>query len=114
MSALHRPLTERPHPAGSEGTRQVVEYLQDTLAGFGLEVQTHEYQVLLDRPRKVEITLTAPARRVLSVQEPAIAGDPTSSHPELGRRLHRLLGLGHGHAVRRCSSTTDCRPTTPS
>src|SRR5688572_26771018 len=27
MSALHRPLTERPHPAGSEGTRQVVAYL---------------------------------------------------------------------------------------
>ena len=84
MSALHRPLTERPHPAGSDGTRQVVAYLQKTLAGFGLEVQTHEYQVLLDRPRKVEITLTAPTRRVLGVQEPAIAGDPTSSHPELG------------------------------
>ena len=52
MSALHEPLTERPHPAGSDGTRQVVAYLQKTLAGFGLEVQTHEYQVLLDRPRK--------------------------------------------------------------
>ena len=81
MSALHRPLTERPHPAGSDGTRQVVAYLQKTLGGFGLEVQTHEYQVLLDRPRKVEITLTAPTRRMLGVQEPAIAGDPTSSHP---------------------------------
>jgi hypothetical protein len=38
MSALHRPLTERPHPAGSDGTRQVVAYLQKTLAGFGLDV----------------------------------------------------------------------------
>ncbi len=101
MSDLHRPLTERPHPSGSEGTRQVVAYLQKTLAGFGLEVQTHEYQVLLDRPRKVEITLTAPARRVLSVQEPAIAGDPTSSHPDLGGGYiaYSASGTASGQAV---------------
>jgi N-acetylated-alpha-linked acidic dipeptidase len=84
MSALHQPLSARPHPAGSAGTREVVKYLQDTLTGFGLEVQTHEYQVLLSAPRRVEIALTAPARRSLSVQEPAIAGDPTSAHSELG------------------------------
>ena len=112
MSALHRPLTERPHPAGSEGTRQVVAYLQKTLAGFGLDVQTHEYQVLLDRPRKVEIALTAPTRRVL---ERAGAGDrrrPDVVTPRAGRRLHRLFGLGHGLRARWCSSTTACRPTT--
>lgn len=84
MSALHGPLTARPHPAGSAGTRRVVAYLQDTLAGFGLEVETHEYQVLLATPRAVDITMTAPSRRMLSVAEPAIPGDPSSSHPELG------------------------------
>jgi N-acetylated-alpha-linked acidic dipeptidase len=101
MSALHRPLTERPHPAGSEGTRQVVAYLQKTLAGFGLEVQTHEYQVLLDRPRRIEVTLTAPSRRTLSVAEPAIAQDPTSSHPELGGGYiaYSASGTATGQAV---------------
>ena len=84
MSALHKPLTERPHPAGSAGTEHVVKYLQDTLTGFGLEVETHEYHVLLAKPRKIEITMTAPSRRALSVDEPAIPEDPTSSHPELG------------------------------
>ncbi len=84
MSALHQPLTRRPHPAGSPGTLEVVKYLQDTLAGFGLEVATHEYQVLLSAPRKVEVTMTGPARRVLSVHEPVMPEDPTSSHPELG------------------------------
>jgi N-acetylated-alpha-linked acidic dipeptidase len=84
MSALHRPLTTRPHPAGSAGTQAVVKYLQDTLTGFGLEVKTHEYQVLLAKPRKIEIMMTAPVRRPLSVDEPAIADDPTSAHPELG------------------------------
>ncbi|MGD9906070.1 MAG: M28 family peptidase [Vicinamibacterales bacterium] len=101
MSALHRPLTARPHPAGSEGTREVVAYLQRTLAGYGLDVQTHEYQVLLDRPRRVEVTLTAPTRRTLSVGEPAIAGDPTSSHPELGGGYiaYSASGTASGQAV---------------
>lgn len=84
MSALHRPLTQRPHPAGSAGTGEVVKYLQQTLTGFGLDVVTHEYQVLLAKPRTIEIAMTAPARRALSVNEPAIPEDPTSSHAELG------------------------------
>ncbi len=84
MSALHAPLTLRPHPAGSAGTREVVKYLQDTLGGFGLEVTTHEYQVLLAQPKSIAVTMTAPRRRPLSTDEPAIPQDPTSSHPELG------------------------------
>ncbi|MBM3808364.1 MAG: M28 family peptidase [Acidimicrobiia bacterium] len=84
MSALHKPLTARPHPAGSAGTQDVVRYLQQTLAGYGLDVQTHEYQVLLAKPKAIAITMTAPARRALSIDEPAIPEDPTSSHPELG------------------------------
>ena len=101
MSALHRPLTARPHPAGSPGTKEVVAYLQRTLSGFGLDVQTHEYQVLLDRPRRVEVSLTAPARRALTVQEPAIAGDPTSSHAELGggHIAYSASGIAQGAAV---------------
>lgn len=84
MSALHQPLTARPHPAGSAGTEAVVKYLRDTLVGFGLDVVIHEYQVLLAKPRRVEIAMTAPSRRALSVSEPVIAEDPTSNHPELG------------------------------
>lgn len=84
MSALHEQLTARPHPAGSPGTAELVKHLQQTLSGFGFEVQTHEYQVLLSSPRRVEITMTAPSRRRLSVDEPTIEADPTSSHPELG------------------------------
>lgn len=84
LSALHKPLTTRPHPAGSAGTQEVVRYLQQTLAGFGLDVQTHEYQVLLAKPKTIAITMTAPTRRALSIDEPAIPEDPTSSHPELG------------------------------
>ncbi|MGE3472672.1 MAG: M28 family peptidase, partial [Vicinamibacterales bacterium] len=84
MSTLHRALTARPHPAGSPGTAEVVAFLQQTLAGYGFDVETHTYDVLLARPRSVAVTLAAPAREALTVSEPAIPGDPTSSHPELG------------------------------
>ena len=84
ISDLHRPLTERPHPAGSEATAAMVKHLQTTLSGFGLEVKVHEYRALLSRPRSVRITQIAPARRDIRVTEPAIAEDPTSSHSELG------------------------------
>ena len=60
------------------------EHLRTTLEGFGLEVKVHDYLVLHSKPRKISLTMTAPARRPLSLDEPAIPGDPTSSHPELG------------------------------
>lgn len=84
ISALHRPLSERPHPAGSAATAALVKHLEATLRGFGLDVQVHEYQALLSHPRSVTVTLTTPTRRQLRVTEPAIAEDPTSNHPDLG------------------------------
>lgn len=101
MSALHAPLTRRPHPAGSAGTQEVVQYLQQTLGGFGLDVVTHEYQVLLAQPRRIAIAMTAPVRRVLSVDEPAIPEDPTSAHPELkgGYVAYSASGTAAGQIV---------------
>jgi N-acetylated-alpha-linked acidic dipeptidase len=84
ISELHRPLTARPHPAGSEATAALVKHLQSTLTGFGLDVKVHEYQALLSHPRSIRLTQTAPARREIRLTEPAIPEDPTSSHPELG------------------------------
>jgi N-acetylated-alpha-linked acidic dipeptidase len=84
LSDLHRRLTDRPHPAGSEATAALVKHLQTTLSGFGLDVTVHEYQALLSRPRSVRITQIGPARRDIRVTEPAIAEDATSSHRELG------------------------------
>ncbi len=101
MSALHKPLTLRPHPAGSPGTKDVVKYLQTTLTGFGLDVTTHEYQVLLAQPRRIEIAMTAPTRRRLSNDEPAMPEDPTSSHPELtgGYVAYSASGTAAGQVV---------------
>jgi N-acetylated-alpha-linked acidic dipeptidase len=84
ISSLHRPLAERPHPSGTPATKALVEHLERTLGGFGLDVKVHEYQALLSHPRQIDLEMTTPHRRAISVAEPAIAADPTSSHPELG------------------------------
>jgi N-acetylated-alpha-linked acidic dipeptidase len=84
MSGLHKAITARPHPTGSPASAELAQHLRTTLEGFGLEVRVHEYQVLHSKPRNVELTMTAPRRQRLSLDEPSLAGDPTSSHPELG------------------------------
>lgn len=101
VSALHLPLTQRPHPAGSPGSEEVVAYLQRTLRSFGLDVETHEYRAWLSHPRSVRVTLTAPTTRELSVREPAIADDPTSAHPELRESFvaYSASGVAEGELV---------------
>ncbi|MGQ0647233.1 MAG: M28 family peptidase [Gemmatimonadaceae bacterium] len=101
MSELHRPLALRPHPAGSAASADLVRHLETTLRGFGFEVTTTEYQAFLSHPRQVEVTMMAPARRVLSVREPAIPGDPTSSHRELtdGYVAYSASGDADGEVV---------------
>jgi N-acetylated-alpha-linked acidic dipeptidase len=84
MSAAHQQITARPHPTGSAASAELAGHLRKTLEGFGLEVRVHEYQVLHSKPRKVELTMTAPQRQPLSLAEPPLPGDSTSSHPELG------------------------------
>lgn len=84
MSALHRSVTARPHPTGSPASAELAQHLRQTLEGFGLSVRVHEYQVLHSKPQKVELAMTAPARRRISLDEPALAEDPTSAHAELG------------------------------
>ncbi len=101
ISVLHRPLSARPHPAGSAGSAEVIGYLQRTLRTFGLDVETHVYPVWLSRPRHVRVTRTAPTVRELSVREPAIPEDPTSSHPELGDAYiaYSASGIAEGALV---------------
>ncbi|MBC7895542.1 MAG: M28 family peptidase, partial [Cytophagaceae bacterium] len=94
ISALHRPLAARPHPSGSAGSREVVGYLERTLRGFGLDVTTHDYEVWLSEPRRVQVTMTGPTPRAISVREPPIAGDPSSSHPDLGDGWVAYSGSG--------------------
>lgn len=101
IAALHLPLTQRPHPAGTPGGDAVVAYLQRTLRSFGLDVETFEYQAWLSHPRSVRVTITAPVARELSLREPALLQDPTSAHPELRESFvaYSASGVAEGPVV---------------
>ena len=94
ISAAHRILTRRPHPAGSAGSREVIRYLERTLRSYGLEVRRDDYQAWLSRPVRVRVAMTTPAARVLSVREPPLAADPTSRDPALGEGYIAYSGSG--------------------
>jgi N-acetylated-alpha-linked acidic dipeptidase len=83
ISEVHRALTARPHRAGTDGAREVAEYLAAELQRAGLEVEVTEYLAYLSAPRHVQIDLVAPEREALSVAEPSDPRDPDSAHPDL-------------------------------
>jgi N-acetylated-alpha-linked acidic dipeptidase len=84
VSDLHRPLARRPHPAGTEASREHVEHLAKTLSGFGFEVERADYEVFLSYPKKVEVEVLGPEPVRLAVREPGFDADPDSKHAELG------------------------------
>jgi N-acetylated-alpha-linked acidic dipeptidase len=83
ISDTHRALTRRPHRAGTEGSRQVADYVARELERAGLDVEVTEYLAYLSEPRSVQVELVAPSREPLAVMEPADPRDPDTAHPEL-------------------------------
>jgi N-acetylated-alpha-linked acidic dipeptidase len=83
ISETHRAITRRPHRSGTEGAREVADYIRHTLLQAGLDVEVVEYLAYLSEPRRVDLEIMAPERIALATLEPADPRDPTSGHPEL-------------------------------
>lgn len=80
VDAHFRELTRAPHPAGSERTRQIAEWLRDRFQEYGLdEVRLHRYDVLLPLPREVRVEMTAPIAYTPSLREDAYDLDPDTA-----------------------------------
>src|SRR5512134_1004265 len=52
-------LTEDPHVAGTPAEKKVADYVRDRLIEFGLQVDVVKYDVFLNHPRSVSLTMTA-------------------------------------------------------
>ncbi len=94
LRAWHDLLSSRPHVAGSAGDLAVVEALARAMAAMGLEVETQELWLYLPHLVAAEVAVVAPERVELDLQEDAVAGDPYSSHPELGPGWNAYSGSG--------------------
>jgi len=79
-----RILTREPHIAGTKADYDTAVYVRDQLRSYGIAAELKEYEVYLNYPNSpsiVELIASRPQR--LNIQEPAVPGDPTSSHPDI-------------------------------
>ncbi len=82
MNTYHLALTAEPHHAGTEANLRLGDYYAARLKEFGFDsVARYRYQVLLPRPIERRITLLAPERYELKLEEPPLPGDPDTRKP---------------------------------
>ncbi len=90
-----RTVTQEPHPTGSEAQGRVADYLVSAMSAAGFEVERHSYDVYLpELGGEVFAEIESPIRKRLNNREPAVPGDPFSSHPDLLPGWNAYSGSG--------------------
>src|SRR5256884_6124631 len=74
-----RRLSARPHHVGSPYDKANAEWILAKFKSFGLDAQIESFDVLFPTPKERVVELVAPTKFVAKLQEPPVAGDPTSS-----------------------------------
>lgn len=78
-----RRLTEEPHLAGTENSKNIAEYLKGEFEGFGLQVKLYEYQVYLPHPIEVYVELISPTQHIASTKEKGWEWDKDSYNTDI-------------------------------
>jgi N-acetylated-alpha-linked acidic dipeptidase len=73
-----RRLSARPHHVGSPYDRDNAEWLLAKFKSFGLDANIETFDVLFPTPKERVVELVAPTSFRARLQEPPVAGDPTS------------------------------------
>lgn len=77
MALYHRALTAEPHHAGTPANQRTAQYIAARLREFGFDsVFMNRYEVLLPWPVERRVTLLAPERYELRLDEPPLSPDP--------------------------------------
>ncbi len=72
-------LTEEPHVAGTPQEKKVAEYVRDRFESFGLETEMVRYEVFLNHPESVSLSLITPREEPLALMEDFLPEDKDSS-----------------------------------
>lgn len=72
-------LSARPHNVGSPYDRQNAEWLLAQFRSYGWDAHIESFDVLFPTPKERVVELVAPTRFRAKLQEPTVAGDPTSA-----------------------------------
>jgi N-acetylated-alpha-linked acidic dipeptidase len=71
-------LSARPHHVGSPYDKDNAEWILARFKSWGLDAHIEQYDVLFPTPKSRIVELIEPIRYVAKLQEPVVAGDPTS------------------------------------
>jgi N-acetylated-alpha-linked acidic dipeptidase len=71
-------LSARPHHVGSPYDKDNAEWILSKLKGWGLDAKIENFDVLFPTPKERFVELLEPVKYTAKLEEPAVAGDPTS------------------------------------
>jgi N-acetylated-alpha-linked acidic dipeptidase len=72
-------LSAETHVAGTPAQERTRDYVIAQMRAMGLETEVRSYSVFLPHPTAVQVTRVAPTMKALSLEEPPVAGDTTST-----------------------------------
>src|ERR1035437_5516594 len=79
LRAYMQRLAARPHHVGSAYDRENAEWILSQFKAWGLDARIETYDVLFPTPKERALELLEPTRFTGRLEEPTVAGDPTSS-----------------------------------
>ena len=74
-----RALSKETHVSGTPAQARTRDYVINQLKGWGLETEVRSYDVWMPHPTAVHVSRLSPQPKELSLREPPVEGDPTSS-----------------------------------
>ena len=75
-------LSARPHHVGAPYTKDNAEWMLARFREWGWEARIETYDVLFPTPKERLLEMTAPTRFRATLEEPAVAVDPTSGQKD--------------------------------
>src|SRR5438874_3755069 len=72
-------LSARPHHVGSAYDKENAEWILARFKEWGWDAHIEDFDVLFPTPKRRLVELAAPAHFIAKLQEPPVAGDPTSN-----------------------------------
>jgi len=78
-SGHSRALSKETHVAGTPAQATTRDYVINQMKSWGLETEVRSYDIWMPHPTAVHVSRLSPQPKELSLREPSVPGDPTSS-----------------------------------
>jgi len=87
-------LTREPNVAGTQGNRNVIEYMSRVMRDAAMNVEHYDYEVWLPDPGTVSVRILEPVEMTLSNKEVPLEEDPSTQDPALVHGYNAYSGSG--------------------